>query len=70
MVVYLLERTDDATLIKLFDELRTYPYISLTLSEKALDAEAMTEKCIKKATGRTMEAFYSGFEEWLRAKLS
>ena len=70
MVVYMLERTDDATLRELFEELRTYPYISLTLSEKAMDAEAITEKCIKKATGRTLEEFYAGFDEWLAAKLS
>jgi hypothetical protein len=70
MVVYLIEHTDDDTLIELFDELRTYPYISLTLSEKAMDAEAITEKCIKKATGLTLEEFYSGFDEWLEARLS
>ncbi len=70
MVVYLMEHTDDETLIELFEELRTYPYISLTLSEKARDAEAITEKCLKKATGLTLEEFYAGFDEWLTARLS
>ena len=70
MVMYLIEKTDDATLLKLFDELKTYPYISLTMGEKVYDTEVITEKCIKKATGMAFEQFYEGFDAWLRAKIS
>ena len=70
MVIYLLEQTTDDTLKKLFNELNTYPYISLTLSEKARDTQVITEKCFKKATGKTFAQFYAGFDEWLKLKLS
>lgn len=70
MVVYLLERTDDATLLRLFEELKTYPYISLTMGEKAYDTQAITEKCFKKATGKSFDDFYSNFNSWLVGKLT
>ena len=70
MVVYLLEKTDDATLLRLFDELETYPYISLTMGEKVFDTQVITEKCFKKAMGKSFEDFYSGFNSWIITKLS
>ncbi len=70
MVLYLLEKTDTATLLKLFNELETYPYISLTMGEKVFDTQAITEKCFKKATGKAFDDFYSGFDDWLKEKLS
>lgn len=70
MVIYLLEKIDDVTRLKFFKELETYPYISLTMGEKVYDTQFITEKCLKKATGKTFEQFYAGFEDWLKAKLS
>ena len=70
MVIFLLEQTSDDMLKRLFHELDTYPYISLTMSEKANDTQAITEKCFKKAMGKTFDQFYAGFEKWLKGKLS
>jgi hypothetical protein len=70
MAVYLLEKMDSTTLSRLFYELETYPYISLTMSEKTFDTQVITEKCFKKVTGKTFDEYFEGFDSWVRAKLS
>ncbi len=70
MAVYMMQKMDQPTLKRLFYELKTYPYIALTMSEKAFDTQTITEKCFKKATGSKFYDYFDGFENWLNSALS
>ena len=70
MALYLLDNTDDDQITKLFEELKKYPYIPVTMSEKVPETQAVAEECFTKVLGRSFYDFYSGFDKWLEDMLA
>lgn len=69
MIIYMLENMKKDTLLAFFNELASYPNIPVTVAEKIPETNKRVLESIKKATGKSFEEFYDGFDKWLIEQL-